>query len=170
MGIVRHKKLSKTAYNNIVSKDEDTLYVVNDNGDFSEENLEDSAELYIGDKRITPRFVGTPIRYITAVGNVTLKPDIKYMVNITADVNFLLESFVDDGFNHYYKIFLTTNEYIPNINFPTDILWANDNVFSPNSKYIITIEDNIASYVKVENLIYYSFSTAFSDDFKVFKG
>lgn len=52
MGLVKHKKLSKTEYNSLSEKDEDTLYAVNENGDFSESNMDDSAELYIGDKKI----------------------------------------------------------------------------------------------------------------------
>lgn len=52
MGLVKHEKLSKTEYNGLSEKDEDTLYAVNENGDFSESNMDDSAELYIGDKKI----------------------------------------------------------------------------------------------------------------------
>lgn len=52
MGLVKHEKLSKTEYSGLSEKDEDTLYAVNENGDFSESNMDDSAELYIGDKKI----------------------------------------------------------------------------------------------------------------------
>lgn len=67
MGLAKHKKLSKSEYNSLSNKDEDTLYAVNENGDFSEENLEDSAELYIGDKKITPTIVGTTGQSTTSV-------------------------------------------------------------------------------------------------------
>ena len=53
MGLAKHQKLSKSEYNSLTTKDEDTFYAVNENGDFSEENLEDSAELYIGDKKVS---------------------------------------------------------------------------------------------------------------------
>lgn len=67
MGLAKHQKLSKSEYNSLTTKDEDTFYAVNENGDFSEENLEDSAELYIGDKKITPTIVGTTGESTTAV-------------------------------------------------------------------------------------------------------
>lgn len=67
MGLAKHKKLSKSEYDSLSVKDEDTLYAVNENGDFSEENLEDSAELYIGDKKMTPAIVGTTGQSTTAV-------------------------------------------------------------------------------------------------------
>lgn len=53
MGLVKHKKLSKTEYSGLSEKDEDTFYAVNENGDFSEINMDNSAELYIGDKKIS---------------------------------------------------------------------------------------------------------------------
>ena len=67
MGLAKHKKLSKSEYDSLSVKDEDTLYAVNQNGDFSEENLEDSAELYIGDKKITPTIVGSTGQSTTSV-------------------------------------------------------------------------------------------------------
>lgn len=57
MGIVKYKKLSESDYNNITEKDEDTLYAVNQNGDFSEENLDTKADLYLGDKKISADIV-----------------------------------------------------------------------------------------------------------------
>lgn len=53
MGRVKFNKLSKTQYENVSNKDEDTLYVTIENGDFSEENLDSNADLFIGDKRIS---------------------------------------------------------------------------------------------------------------------
>lgn len=53
MGLAKHQKLSKSEYNSLTTKDEDTFYAVNENGDFSEENLEDTAELFIGDKKVS---------------------------------------------------------------------------------------------------------------------
>ena len=67
MGLAKHKKLSKSEYDSLSVKDEDILYAVNQNGDFSEENLEDSAELYIGDKKITPTIVGSTGQSTTSV-------------------------------------------------------------------------------------------------------
>ena len=52
MGLAKHKKLSKSEYDSLSTKDEDTIYAVNESGDFSEENLDDTAELFIGDKKI----------------------------------------------------------------------------------------------------------------------
>ena len=128
-------------------------------------------ELYLwdGDTLVYIGKSNMPIENIITSGTVTLKTDIKYMVKVSGSTNFLLESNKDTKNNHYYKIFLETEGTVPAIEFPSNVLWANEKVFLPNSKYIITIEDNIISYIKVEKPIFYSFSTSFSSDFKVFK-
>jgi hypothetical protein len=128
-------------------------------------------ELYLwdGETLVSIGKTSMPIERIVTSGTITLNTDIKYMVKISGDTTFLLQYNNDTNNNHYYKIFLETEGTVPIIEFPSNVLWANEKVFLPNSKYIITIEDNILSYIKVEKPIYYSFSTAFSNDFKVFK-
>lgn len=128
-------------------------------------------ELYLwnGETLVSIGKTNIPIENITTSGTVTLKTDIKYMAKVSGDTNFLLQSNNDTKNNHYYKIFLETEGAVPTIEFPSNVLWANEKRFDSNSKYIITIEDNILSYIKVEKPIFYSFSTAFSNDFKVFK-
>lgn len=128
-------------------------------------------ELYLwdGDTLVSIGKTNVPIENIASGGNITLKTDVKYIIRVSTDTNFLLEPNNDTENNHYYKIFLETEGNVPAIEFPSNVLWANEKIFLPNSKYIITIEDNIISYIKVEKPIFYSFSTSFSSDFKVFK-
>lgn len=84
MGLVKHKKLSKTEYNSLSEKDEDTLYAVNENGDFSESNMDDSAELYIGDKKVG----GTEYDLATETADGLMSADDKIKTNaITVDSN-----------------------------------------------------------------------------------
>lgn len=84
MGLVKHKKLSKTDYNSLSEKDEDTLYAVNENGDFSESNMDDSAELYIGDKKIG----GTEYDLATETADGLMSANDKIKTNaITVDSN-----------------------------------------------------------------------------------
>lgn len=49
---VRYKKGKKEDFLKLEYKDSNTFYILNENGDFSESNMDDSAELYIGDKKI----------------------------------------------------------------------------------------------------------------------
>lgn len=65
--LVVYCKISREDYNSLTIKDEDTLYVVNDNGDFSMANLSDSAELYLGNKKLFPAIVGTTGQSTTAI-------------------------------------------------------------------------------------------------------
>ena len=65
--LVVYCKISREDYNSLTIKDEDTLYAVNDNGDFSMANLNDSAELYLGNKKLSPTIVGTTGQSTTAV-------------------------------------------------------------------------------------------------------
>lgn len=51
---VRYKKGKKNDFSQLTSKDANTIYILNESGDFSENNNENNAELYIGSKRITP--------------------------------------------------------------------------------------------------------------------
>lgn len=65
--LVVYCKISREDYNSLTIKDEDTLYAVNDNGDFSMANLNDSAELYLGNKKLSPTIVGTTGQSTTSV-------------------------------------------------------------------------------------------------------
>ena len=52
MGRVKFAKYSRRRFDALIAKNADTLYAVNDTGDFSNSSLDEDAELYIGDKLI----------------------------------------------------------------------------------------------------------------------
>lgn len=52
MGLVKFSKGSNLAYENLSNKNEDTLYAVNGNGDFSSGNMDPNYDLYIGEKQL----------------------------------------------------------------------------------------------------------------------
>lgn len=52
MGRVKFAKYSRKRFDALIVKNADTLYAVNDTGDFSNSSLDEDAELYIGDKLI----------------------------------------------------------------------------------------------------------------------
>lgn len=52
MGRVKFAKYSRRRFDALIVKNADTLYAVNDTGDFSNSSLDEDAELYIGDKLI----------------------------------------------------------------------------------------------------------------------
>lgn len=60
MGKIKFKRGTVSDFASI-KKDEDTLYAVNENGDFSEDSIEETAELYIGDKKIVSNGLKTPV-------------------------------------------------------------------------------------------------------------
>ncbi len=52
MGRVKFAKYSRRRFDALIAKNADTVYAVNDTGDFSNSSLDEDAELYIGDKLI----------------------------------------------------------------------------------------------------------------------
>ena len=52
--IVKFRKCTTNYYSDLVNKDENTLYFVNDLGDFSSSNLDTRGKLYLGSKEIGP--------------------------------------------------------------------------------------------------------------------
>lgn len=52
MGLVKFAKASREAYRE-ATKDDETLYFVNETGDFSDESMDESGELYLGSKKIS---------------------------------------------------------------------------------------------------------------------
>lgn len=167
MGIVKYVKISQQDYDSLSVKDEDSIYAVNSTGDFSEMNLDSTARLYIGEKEIYI-YKGMPIVNISPNGDTALNTDVKYVINIYNDVNFILIPDENTDHNHRYKLTMNIYNNVPTITFPTNLLWVKPLTLTANSKYIIVIEDGIAMYVKVALEVNQSFSNDFSDDFIIF--
>lgn len=89
--LVVYCKISREDYNSLTIKDEDTLYAVNDNGDFSMANLNDSAELYLGNKKLSPTIVGTTGQSTTAVMHQKAVTDA--INELQSDINAKSEDF-----------------------------------------------------------------------------
>lgn len=94
----------------------------------------------------------TPIVRIT-VNNEDCYVDVDTKTYITCEgsTNIFLNQYEDDEYVHSYEIVLLIGESGYSISFPNNIKWIKPLIITENTRYNIIIEDNIATWVSIQN-------------------
>jgi hypothetical protein len=89
---VRYKKGKKEDFLKLESKDENIIYIINESGDFSEDNPDEKVELYVGDKKIR----GAEYDLATETADGLMSADDKIKTNsitVDSDKNIVAKGF-----------------------------------------------------------------------------
>lgn len=98
-------------------------------------------------------------KYVTSQSNFVLYPNeyakIQYtppVLNVTLESHHSLDTYIpyEYGYSQEYMLEFTTGKEAPQVNFPSNIKWANPLVIAPNSIYQVSILNGIALYTSVE--------------------
>ena len=94
----------------------------------------------------------TPIIRITVNnGNCEVSADTKTYITCDGNVNISLKSHEEDNYVHSYEIVLLIGEIAYSISFPNSVKWSKPLTITKNTRYNIIIEDNIATWVSIQN-------------------
>lgn len=77
--------------------------------------------------------------------------DTKTYITCEGSTNIFLNQYEDDEYVHSYEIVLLIGESGYSISFPNNIKWIKPLTITENTRYNIIIEDNIATWVSIQN-------------------
>lgn len=83
--------------------------------------------------------------------NCYVDVDTKTYITCEGSTNIFLNQYEDDGYVHSYEIILLIGESTYSISFPNNIKWIKPLTITKNTRYNIIIEDNIATWVSIQN-------------------
>lgn len=94
----------------------------------------------------------TPIiRTTVNNGDCYVEVDTKTYITCEGNANIFLKQYEDDEYVHSYEIVLLMGESTYSISFPNDVKWIKPLTITENTRYNIIIEDNIATWVSIQN-------------------